>query len=142
MLYIEAQTKLLVMASPYSSEVEFDGELPAIGAVLLKLFEVTGLMFNCKPVGDEEGFWHLISPITSMEIDVMQAPNSYAIFSYPFDVRNTHPNWNTYLHESALFALKELGGQPKATLETWAGESWDMAKWRWNPKHLDGRGRN
>jgi hypothetical protein len=145
-LYIEAQTKLLIMAGPYSSEVEFAGELPSIGKVLLKLFEVTGLMFNCEPVGDEGGFWHLISPITSMEINVMQYSNSYAIFSYPFDVSvwkwNTRPNWNTYLHESASFALKELGGQPNEALETWAGESWDMAKWRWNPKHLDGRSRN
>ena len=125
------------MAGPYSSEVEFGGEPPTIGAVILKLFEVTGLIFNCEPVGDEGGFWHLISPITSMEIEVMQAPDSYAIFSYPFDVSNAHPNWNAYLHESALFALKVLGGQPKEILETWAGESWDVAKWRWNPKHLD-----
>jgi hypothetical protein len=144
--YLEAQTKLLIMAAPYNSEVKFEGELPAIGAVVLKLFEVTGLMFDCKLVGDEGGCWNLISRFPSMEISLMQYSNSYVIFSYPLDVsvwkRNSRPTLNTYLHESASFALKELGGQPNEALETWAGESWDMAKWRWNPKHIDGRGRN
>ena len=130
------------MAGPYSTEVKFDGELPAIGAVVLNLFEVTGLLFTCEPIGAEGGFWHLISPLTSMEIDVMREPSSYVLFSYPFDVRNAHPDWNTYLHESTEFALKELGGRPEEPLEAWAGEPWSAAKWRWNLRHIDGRGRN
>ncbi|MFD2721260.1 hypothetical protein ACFST9_21270 [Hymenobacter monticola] len=132
------------MAAPYNSQVKFECELPAIDAVLLKLFEVTGLLLNCDPVESEGGLWHLISPITSMEISVMHYSNSYVLFFYPFDVSvwRNRPNSNEYLHESALFALQELGGQPEETLETWAGESWDIAKWRWNPKHLDGGGRN
>ena len=122
------------MAAPYNSEVEFAGELPTIDTVLLKLFEVTGLTFNCAPVGNEEGLWHLKSPTMPMEINVMQYSNSYIIFFYPFDIsvwkRNTRPNYNTYLHGSTLFVLKELGGQPKETLEIWVGESWDIVKWQ------------
>src|SRR6476646_8909023 len=130
------------MAGPYSTEVAFDVELPPIESILLKLQEVTGLQFGYKNVGEEGDCWHLVDHVTSMEIDLMVHKKSYAIFSFPFNVRSQQPDMNSYLFESVLFALVQLGGNSEETLEVWAGEPWSTAKWRWNPKHIDGRGRN
>jgi hypothetical protein len=127
---------------PYSSEVTFDSNPPTIGAVLLKLFEVTELSFNCSPVGDEGDCWRLVSLITSMEVDLMIHGQAYAIFSSPFDFFGPRPDLNSYAHESTQFALISLGGRCEEKVETWAGEPWHTAKCRWNPKHIDGRGRN
>ncbi|MBO2009900.1 hypothetical protein [Hymenobacter negativus] len=128
--------------TPYHTSVAFADELPTIGSVILKLFEVTELIFSCKNIAVEGELWHLIDPITSMEIELMVYEQSYALFSYPFDLDGQHPNWNSDLLQSTLFALTELGSQPENTLEEWAGEPWCVAKSRWNPKHIDGRGRN
>jgi hypothetical protein len=126
---------------PAETSVEFDGDLPVIGAIILKLFEVTELMFKCTPVGDEGDFWHLICPITSMEIHLMVYPKTYIIFWLGIDLATAQLNSNDYLKESALFALQELGGRPEKALEAWAGESWSTAKWRWNSEQINRRRR-
>ena len=130
------------MAGPYSTEVLFEAELPPTGAIILKLFEITELIFKCEPVGDEGGFWRLICPITLLETHLLMHEQSCAVFLSLFDEWSSGPNQNTYLHQSVVLALEQLGGQPNEPLETWAGEPWDIAKWRWSPRHIDGRGRN
>jgi hypothetical protein len=140
-VYIEASIKHTKMAGPYSTEIVFEDEVPLVGAVLLKLFEVTELMVNCKTGGNEDTCWHLIDPITSMEIDLMVYEQSYVLFSWPFDVSHCQPDKNAYLLESTLFVLQQLGGKTEQTLEPWAGESWSTAKWRWSLKDISRRDR-
>ena len=99
-------------------------------------------MFQCKTIGDEGGCWQLTCPITSLQIDLGVYEQSYTIITCPYDLHSVSLDRNTYIHESALFALTELGGKTEEMMAAWAGEPWSAAKWRWDPKHIDGRGRN